>query len=140
MPSSPARRPPMPPSPRPDTLLKTDEAAAYLRVSRTTLRELIRQGAVHPLKLGGRLRFDPRDLESVLTPPALEAQAFEYVDAEPLPTNVDHHVDAERAPRPRYSSPPVHHVEGMAAVVGAARINRELGVYDEPKALPRGRY
>ncbi len=68
MPAAPnraARRNPVPPPPRPNTLLKTAEACEYLRVSKTTLRELIRQGAIHPLKLGGRLRFDPRELDEV---------------------------------------------------------------------------
>ncbi len=67
MPISSSRRPPTALPPRPDSLLKTDEACAYLRVSRTTLRELIRQGKIHPLKLGGRLRFDPRDLDQALS-------------------------------------------------------------------------
>ncbi len=61
-----SRRSPMPLPPRPDTLLKSREACDYLRVSMTTLRELIRQGVIHPLKLGGRLRFDPRDLDGAL--------------------------------------------------------------------------
>jgi len=51
----------------PSQLLKTREACAYLRVSRTTLRQYIADGLIHPIRLGPKtLRFDPADLDSVL--------------------------------------------------------------------------
>jgi excisionase family DNA binding protein len=55
------------PRSRANELLKTGEAAAYLKVSKTTLRELIRNGKVHPMRLGGQLRFDPDDLEGAVS-------------------------------------------------------------------------
>lgn len=51
----------------PSELLTTREACACLRVGRTTLRQYIADGLIHPLRLGPKnLRFDPRDLEGVL--------------------------------------------------------------------------
>ena len=48
----------------PADLLKTDEACAYLRVSKTTLRQYIADGLIHPIRLGPKsLRFDPVDLD-----------------------------------------------------------------------------
>ena len=52
---------------RANELLKTREAAAYLKVGVTTLRELVKAGKVHPLRLGGELRFDPDDLEGAIS-------------------------------------------------------------------------
>jgi len=79
MPTSPtpnraARRHPskqMPAYPRTSTptsqLKTTREACTHLRVSRTTLRQYIKDGLIHPIRLGPKsLRFDPRDLDSVL--------------------------------------------------------------------------
>lgn len=55
------------PSTPPSDLLTTREACAYLRVGRTTLRQYIADGLIRPLRLGPKnLRFDPRDLDSVL--------------------------------------------------------------------------
>lgn len=51
----------------PSELLTTAEACAYLRVGRTTLRQFIADGLIHPIRLGPKLlRFDPRDLDGVL--------------------------------------------------------------------------
>ena len=52
----------------PRDLLTTAEACAYLRISKTTLRQYIADGLIHPLRLGPKnLRFDPRDLDGVLS-------------------------------------------------------------------------
>jgi excisionase family DNA binding protein len=51
---------------RANELLKTREAAAYLKIGVTKLRELIAAGEIHPMRLGGELRFDPDDLERVV--------------------------------------------------------------------------
>ncbi len=51
----------------PSELLTTAEACAYLRIGRTTLRQLIADGWIHPVRLGPKLlRFDPADLDGVL--------------------------------------------------------------------------
>jgi excisionase family DNA binding protein len=67
------RHPPkqMPAYPRtstpPSELLTTREACAYLRVGRTTLRQLAADGLLHPIRLGMKLlRWDPADLDGVL--------------------------------------------------------------------------
>jgi excisionase family DNA binding protein len=53
---------------RAEDLLDTHEACAYLRVSRTTLREYIRAGFIHPIRLGPKLlRFDVDDLDGALS-------------------------------------------------------------------------
>jgi excisionase family DNA binding protein len=49
-------------------LLSTAEACAYLRIGKTTLRQYIADGRIHPIRLGPKLlRFDPDDLDSVLS-------------------------------------------------------------------------
>lgn len=51
----------------PSELKSTAEACAYLRVSRTTLRQYVADGLLHPIRLGPKLlRFDPRDLDGLL--------------------------------------------------------------------------
>ncbi len=51
----------------PSELLTTAEACAYLRVGKTTLRQYIADGLIHPRRLGPKnLRFDPRDLDGLL--------------------------------------------------------------------------
>ena len=51
----------------PSELLTTAEACAHLRVGKTTLRQYITDGLLHPIRLGPKLlRFDPRDLDGVL--------------------------------------------------------------------------
>ncbi len=69
-----------------------------------------------------------------MPPTAVEAAELplEIVDAEPLPRDFK----PEPAPRRQYVAPPI---TGDDAIVEAARINRELGVYDR-KALPPGRF
>jgi excisionase family DNA binding protein len=72
MPTSPTvRRKKYPAYPRtstpPSELLKTREACAYLRVSRTTLRQYVADGLIHPIRLGPKnLRWDTADLDGVL--------------------------------------------------------------------------
>ncbi len=64
---------------------------------------------------------------------ALEAPRpadVEIIDAEPLPSDFKPEPTASR-----YTPPPI---TGDAAIAEAARINRELGVYDQPRALPAG--
>jgi excisionase family DNA binding protein len=49
-------------------LLSTAEACAYLRIGKTTLRQYIIDGRIHPIRLGPKLlRFDPADLDGVLS-------------------------------------------------------------------------
>ena len=49
-------------------LLSTAEACAYLRIGKTTLRQYIADGRIHPIRLGPKLlRFDPDDLDGVLS-------------------------------------------------------------------------
>ena len=51
----------------PSELKTTAQACAYLGVSRTTLRQYIADGLLHPIRLGPKLlRFDPRDLDGAL--------------------------------------------------------------------------
>jgi excisionase family DNA binding protein len=45
-------------------LLSTAEAAAYLGVSRNTIRNYVAAGLIHPFRVGPKLlRFDPIDLD-----------------------------------------------------------------------------
>jgi excisionase family DNA binding protein len=49
-------------------LLSTAEACAYLRIGKTTLRQYIADGRIHPIRLGPKLlRFDPADLDALLS-------------------------------------------------------------------------
>jgi excisionase family DNA binding protein len=44
------------------------EACAYLRIGKTTLRQYISDGLIHPLRLVPKLlRFDPDDLDGALS-------------------------------------------------------------------------
>lgn len=48
----------------PQPLLSVDDAAAFLRVSRRQVYRLVERGELKPLRVGSRLRFRLRDLES----------------------------------------------------------------------------
>ena len=48
----------------PQPLLSVDDAAAFLRVSRRQVYRLVESGELKPLRVGSRLRFRLRDLES----------------------------------------------------------------------------
>ena len=51
----------------PSELLATREAMAYLRISKTTLRQYVADGLLHPIRIGPKnLRCDPADLDGVL--------------------------------------------------------------------------
>jgi excisionase family DNA binding protein len=48
------------------TLLTVNDLAAILRVSRSTVYLLVRDGLLHPVRLGGSIRFLPEDVESYI--------------------------------------------------------------------------
>jgi excisionase family DNA binding protein len=59
---------PAPKARSPTTLLNTAGAMAYLGISKTILRNYIRDGKISPIRLGPKLlRFDPDDLDRLLS-------------------------------------------------------------------------
>ena len=47
-------------------LKKTDDAAAYLGISRRKLQELVQDREIGSIKFGRSIRFDPADLEDFI--------------------------------------------------------------------------
>ncbi len=52
-----------------ETLVYTlDEAAQLLKVSRSTVRNLVRRGELHPVKIGNSVRITAEELHRILHP------------------------------------------------------------------------
>jgi excisionase family DNA binding protein len=47
-------------------LLTVDGLADHLRIGRSTVYRLIREGEIHPIHVGKRLRFRPEDVDAYL--------------------------------------------------------------------------
>lgn len=57
-------RPPL----RPGDMLSTDEAADYLGVSGTTVREWVQNGLLPGIRVGKFYRYDPADVAAFVRP------------------------------------------------------------------------
>jgi excisionase family DNA binding protein len=77
-------------------LLTINQVAQLLGVSRPTVYELIRDGALVPIRVRERARFDPRDIEAYLAAQRESGPEMREADGLPAPQppadeNVDGH-------------------------------------------------
>jgi excisionase family DNA binding protein len=56
-----------------DRLLDADETAASLHITKATLYKLVREGQVRAQKIGGKWKFERRDIEELFAAAGISA-------------------------------------------------------------------